>query len=65
MINVLCLFLSYYYLNLQDLLLKFGRYMYLYFIKAYVEGHIVSYRGLVMKAPKLKTAEIPNYIHQC
>ena len=63
MINVLCLFLSYYYLNLQDLLLKFGRYMYLYFIKAYVEGHIVSYRGLVMKAPKLKTAKIPNYIH--
>ena len=36
--------------------------MYLYFIKAYVEGHIVSYRGLVMKAPKLKTVEIPNYI---
>ena len=65
MINVLCSFLSYYYLTLQDLLLKFGRYMYIYFIKAYVETYIVSYRGLFMKAPKIKTAEIPNYIHQC
>ena len=47
-------FLSYYYLTLQDLLLKFSRYMYLYFIKAYVEGNFVSYRGLVMNAPKQK-----------
>ena len=41
-VNILCLFLSYYYLTIKDLLLKFGRYKYLYFIKAYLEGHIVS-----------------------
>ena len=64
-VNILYLFLSYYFLTLQDLLLKFGRYMCLYFDKAYVEGHFVSYRSLVMKAPKLRTAKIPNYIHQC
>ena len=46
-------------------MLKFGRYMHLYFIKAYVVGPIVLYRGLIMKAPKLKTAEILNDIHQC
>ena len=39
--------------------------MRIYSIQAYVVGPIVLYRGLVMKAPKLKTAEISNDIHQC
>ena len=34
-VNILCLFLSYYYLTIKDSLLKFGRYMYLYLIKDY------------------------------
>ena len=38
--------------------------MYLYFIEAYVDGYIVSYRVLNMKAQKLKTAEIVNNMNQ-